>query len=66
MKLKNYKNYKGIKNYKKDIFLKGGLIILSEKALKVLKPILEKKGQFVEVETDSKRKKFFGFYQMSP
>lgn len=62
IKFKLYRNYKGIKNVKKDISITSGLMILSEKALEVLKPILEGKGQFVTIEMESKRKKFFGFY----
>lgn len=50
-------------NYKMDMSsFGGGLIIFSEKAINILKPILEKYGQIVPIITESKRKKFFGFY----
>ncbi|NCP98232.1 hypothetical protein GW796_00595 [archaeon] len=52
----------GKKNYKMDISTSHGLIILSEKAVNVLKDILGKTGQIVPIVTKSKRKKFFGFY----
>ena len=52
-----------LKNYKMDLSsFDSGLIIFSEKAIEVLKDILEKYGQIVPIITDSKRKKFFGFY----
>lgn len=62
IKLKLYQSDTGKKNFKTDINIVSGLIILSDRALEVLKPIFEGKGQFVEIETGSKRKKFFGFY----
>jgi hypothetical protein len=53
----------GKKNYKMDIAKTSmGLIIFSEKAINALKNILEKTGQIVPIITESKRKKFFGFY----
>ncbi len=52
----------GKKNYQMDIARTNGLIIFSEKAINVLKDILEQTGQIVPIITESKRKKFFGFY----
>lgn len=52
----------GKKNYQFDIARTSGLIIFSEKAIDVLRGILEQNGQIVPVITESKRKKFFGFY----
>ena len=52
----------GGKNYKFDIARTNGLIIFSERAINVLKDILEQTGQIVPIITESKRKKFFGFY----
>lgn len=52
----------GVKNYRFDISRTNGLIIFSEKAVNVLKDILEQTGQIVPIVTESKRKKFFGFY----
>ena len=52
----------GKKNYQFDISRTNGLIIFSEKAIEVLKEILEQNGQIVPIITPSKRKKFFGFY----
>jgi hypothetical protein len=53
----------GKKNYKFDF--SGSLIpfcIFSEKALDILKSILLPHGQLFDVITDSKRKKYFGYY----
>ena len=51
------------KNYQMDISSFGsGLIIFSEKAINILKDILEQNGQILPIITPSKRKKFFGFY----
>ncbi len=53
----------GRKNYQMDIGKTSmGLIIFSERAINVLKEILERTGQIVPIITESKRKKFFGFY----
>lgn len=52
----------GKKNYQFDIATTTGLIILSEKAVDVLRGILDQTGQIVPIITESKRKKFFGFY----
>jgi hypothetical protein len=50
------------KNYQFDVARINGLIIFSEKAIDVFKDILEKTGQIVPIITESKRKKFFGFF----
>ncbi|MGC7561180.1 imm11 family protein [Pasteurella sp. PK-2025] len=53
----------GKKNYQFDF--SGSLnpfLVFSEKAQKALEPILAPRGQFLEVITDSKRKKFIGYY----
>jgi hypothetical protein len=53
----------GKKNYQMDVStFSSGIIIFSEKAIDILKDILEKTGQIVPIITESKRKKFFGFY----
>jgi hypothetical protein len=63
VKLKLYRSDTGKKNFQTDIVtISGHLIILSEKAVNVLKDILDKTGQIIPVETESKRKKFYGFY----
>ena len=38
------------------------LLILSERAVECLKDLLEKTGQIIPIITNSKRKKFYGFY----
>lgn len=62
----NYKLYSGDngrKNYHMDISSYGnGLIIFSEKSIEILREILESSGQMVPIITESKRKKFLGFY----
>ena len=63
VKYELYAGDNGRKNYQMDIStFTNGLIIFSEKAIEVLKDILEKTGQIVPIVTESKRKKFFGFY----
>lgn len=59
---KLYPGDNGKKNYHMDISTSHGLIIFSEKAIVVLRDILESSGQIVPIITESKRKKFFGFY----
>ncbi|WP_367430369.1 hypothetical protein ABV523_07165 [Snodgrassella alvi] len=57
----------GKKNYKLDI--SGSLrpfYILSQQALEKLNDILVEKGQILPVITESKRKKFFGYYPTNP
>lgn len=57
------KSGEGKKNYKTDIGkINGKLLVLSEEAVKVLNPILQVTGQLLAVTSDSKRKKFIGFY----
>lgn len=56
------KSENGQKNYQFDICVDYSLLILSERAVEILKPLLEGKGQFLEIITPSKRKKFIGFY----
>lgn len=63
IKVKLYTSDTGKKNFKTDISrITGGLFIFSEKAIQVLKEILEQTGQVIPIETESKRKKFYGFY----
>lgn len=51
------------RNYQTDIStFSGGLLVFSEKATEALKEILEQNGQLVPIITESKRKKFIGFY----
>lgn len=61
IKFKLYNSDKGKKNYQFDISQRDNLLILSERAVEVLKPILQDKGQFIPIDTPSKRKKFVGF-----
>lgn len=56
------RNNKGLKNFKLDISVDVNHLILSDKAVAVLKDILDKSGTFFEIETGSKRKKFTGFF----
>ena len=54
-------------NYKFDI--SGSLrpfFIISENTLKVLGDILLPRGQLIDVNTPSKKKKFFGYYPTNP
>lgn len=63
IKLKLYASDTGKKNYQTDIsYISSGLFVFSESAIKVFKDIFEEAGQILPVETESKRKKFFGFY----
>jgi hypothetical protein len=63
VKYKLLRSNKGHKNYQLDISTFGaGLIVLSENTVKSLKEILEENGQIVEIITESKRKKFYGYY----
>lgn len=60
---KLYQGDNGKKNYQLDISSFGsGLIIFSDKAITFLKEVLESCGQIVPIITESKRKKFVGFY----
>ncbi len=49
---------KNLKNFKLDVSRKINYLILSDRA----KPLFEEYGTFFEIETDSKRKKFVGFF----
>jgi hypothetical protein len=62
VKFKLYKSDEGKKNFQMDIGIESSLIILSERAVEVLKDILDKTGQIIPIETESIRKKFYGFY----
>lgn len=60
---KLYASDTGKKNFKTDIScISGGLFIFSESAIKLFKDIFEETGQIIPIETESKRKKFYGFY----
>lgn len=62
LKMELHKSEAGKKNYQFDICVNYCLLILSKRAVEVLKPILEGKGQFIPLETPSKRKIYIGFY----
>lgn len=63
LKLKLYASDTGKKTYQNDIsFVTGGLFIFSEKAISVFKEILKNTGQIIQLETESKKKKFCGFF----
>ncbi len=57
----------GKKNYQFDFcsFL-SPFLVFSESALTTLADILEPRGQLLPVITESKRKKFFGYYPTNP
>ena len=57
-----HKSESGKKNYQFDVCVDYCLLILSERAVEVLKPILASKGKFITLDTPSKRKKYIGFY----
>ena len=67
IKLELIRNDFGKKNYKFDFsgFL-GPFLVFSESALTALADILEPRGQLLPVITESKRKKFFGYYPTNP
>lgn len=57
----------GKKNYKFDICSSSEpFLIFSEQAIEALSDILTPRGQFIDIKTDSKRKKFVGFYPLNP
>lgn len=57
------KSDSGKKNYQFDISSSASpFYILSEKAIEALKDILEPRGQFLPINTASKKKKFVGYY----
>lgn len=63
VKLKLYKSDEGKKNFQFDFcsFL-APFYIFSDKAVDVLGDILRKNGQILSVITESKRKRFWGYY----
>ncbi|WP_258363927.1 hypothetical protein [Gilliamella apicola] len=67
IKLELIRNDFGKKNYQFDFsgFL-GPFLVFSESALTALADILEPRGQLLPVITESKRKKFFGYYPTNP
>ena len=67
IKLELRRNELGKKNYQFDFsgFL-GPFLVFSESALTALADILEPRGQLLPVITESKRKKFFGYYPTNP
>lgn len=63
IQLKLYASDTGKKNYQTDIsYIGGASFAFSESAIKVFKDIFEETGQIFPIQTESKRKKFFGFY----
>ena len=67
IKLELGRSDSGKKNYQFDFsgFL-GPFLVFSESALTALADILEPRGQLLPVITESKRKKFFGYYPTNP
>ena len=67
IKLELGRSDSGKKNYQFDFsgFLKP-FFVISESALTALADILEPRGQLLPVITESKRKKFFGYYPTNP
>ena len=67
IKLELRRNELGKKNYQFDFsgFL-NPFLVFSESALTALADILEPRGQLLSVITESKRKKFFGYYPTNP
>ena len=67
IKLELRRNELGKKNYQFDF--SGALnpfLVFSESALTALADILEPRGQLLPVITESKRKKFYGYYPTNP
>ncbi|WP_309550823.1 hypothetical protein [Erwinia sorbitola] len=67
IKLELRKNDFGKKNYQFDF--SGALnpfFVISELTLDKLRDILEPRGQILPVITESKKKKFFGYYPINP
>ena len=67
IKLELRRNELGKKNYQFDF--SGALnpfLVFSESALTTLADILEPRGQLLPVITESKRKKFYGYYPTNP
>ncbi len=67
IKLELRRNELGKKNYQFDFsgFL-NPFLVFSESALTALADILEPRGQLLPVITESKRKRFFGYYPTNP
>ena len=67
IKLELIRNDSGKKNYQFDFnsFL-DPFFVISESALTALADILEPRGQLLPVITESKRKKFYGYYPTNP
>ncbi|WP_276904649.1 hypothetical protein [Frischella perrara] len=67
IKLELIRNDSGKKNYQFDFnnFL-NPFLVFSESALTALADILEPRGQLLSVITESKRKKFYGYYPTNP
>ena len=67
IKLELGRSDSGKKNYQFDFsgFL-NPFLVFSESALTALADILEPRGQLLPVITESKRKKFFGYYPTNP
>ena len=67
IKLELRRSDSGKKNYQFDFcsFL-SPFFVISESALTALADILEPRGQLLPVITESKRKKFFGYYPTNP
>ncbi|OSN05641.1 hypothetical protein AU511_09290 [Lonsdalea iberica] len=67
IRLELRKNDFGKKNYQFDFSSAlGPFFIISESVLDKLSDILESRGQILPVITDSKKKKFFGYYPTNP
>ncbi|MFP1757137.1 hypothetical protein [Lonsdalea quercina] len=67
IKLELQKSDSGKKNYQFDFSSAlRPFFVISELALDKLKDILEPRGQILPVITDSKKKKFFGYYPTNP
>ena len=63
IKLELHRSNSGKKNYKFDFSdWTEPFLIFSEKAVNALYDVLAPRGQFLEIITDSKRKKFIGYY----
>ena len=61
------KNDSGKKNYQFDFSSAlNPFFVISEDVLKKLSDVLEPRGQVLPVLTESKRKKFFGYYPTNP
>ena len=67
IKLELVRNDFGKKNYRFDLSSAlNPFLVFSESALTALADILEPRGQLLPVITESKRKKFYGYYPTNP